>query len=146
MEIRTTTITLATRGFNDIRDLTPHLTQRVREERLREGSVLVFIGGATAGVTTIEFESGVVTDLKQAIERLAPHDIPYAHDARWGDGNGFAHVRAALVHADLEIPVAGGKLLLGTWQQVVLCDFDNRPRERQVICQLRGRFDRPAQG
>jgi len=138
MEIRTTTITLATRGFNDIRDLTPHLTQRVRE-----GSVLVFVGGATAGVTTIEFESGVVSDLKQAIERLAPHDIPYAHDARWGDGNGFAHVRAALVHADLEIPVAEGRLLLGTWQQVVLCDFDNRPRERQVICQLRGTFARP---
>jgi secondary thiamine-phosphate synthase enzyme len=143
LEIRTHTITLATRGFNDVRDLTPHLLQQVREAGLREGSILVFVGGATAGVTTIEFESGVVTDLKEAIERLAPRDIPYAHDARWGDGNGFAHVRAALVHADLEIPVASGKLLLGTWQQVVLCDFDNRPRERRVICQLRGLFDRP---
>ena len=146
MEIRTHTITLTTRGFTDIRDLTPHLVQRVGEEHLREGSILVFIGGATAGVTTIEFESGAVADLKQAIERLAPRDIPYAHDARWGDGNGFAHVRAALVHSDLEIPVAGGKLLLGPWQQVVLCDFDNRPRERRVICQLRGLFDRPEHG
>jgi secondary thiamine-phosphate synthase enzyme len=141
MEIRTQTITLSTRGFNDVRDLTPHLQQHVRQEGLREGSILVFVGGATAGLTTIEFESGAVADLKQALERLAPRDISYAHDARWGDGNGFAHVRAALLHADLEIPVASGQLLLGTWQQVVLCDFDNRPRERRVICQLRGLFD-----
>jgi secondary thiamine-phosphate synthase enzyme len=141
MQIRTRALVLATRGFNDIRDLTPHLTQMVRQERLREGSLLVFVGGATAGVTTIEFESGAVADLKDAIERLAPHDLAYAHDARWGDGNGFAHVRAALLHADLEIPVAAGRLMLGTWQQVVLCDFDNRPRERRITCQLRGDFE-----
>ncbi len=141
MQIRMRTLTLATRGYTDIRDLTPHLAQMVRQEGLREGSLLVFVGGATAGVTTIEFESGAVADLKGAIERLAPHDIAYAHDARWGDGNGFAHVRAALIHADLEIPVAAGKLLLGTWQQVVLCDFDNRPRERRITCQLRGDFE-----
>jgi len=140
MEIRTHTFTVSAQGFSDLKDLTPRIRTLIQRDRLREGSVLVFVSGSTGGVTTIEFEPGVLSDLREAIERLAPQDLPYAHDARWGDGNGFSHVRAALMKPDLEIPVAGGELLLGTWQQVVLCDFDNRARDRRVVCQLRGIF------
>ena len=140
MQWRTDEFTVATEGFCDARDITEPITARIAREKLRDGSVLVFIPGATAAVTTIEFESGAVADLKAAIERLAPEGIPYAHDARWGDGNGFAHVRAALCKPSLEVPVAGGRLLLGTWQQIIVLDFDNRPRTRRVICQLRGEF------
>ena len=140
MEIRTRTLETASSGFCDIRDLTPEVREMLSREGLREGSVLLFVGGATAGLTTIEYEEGALADLRDAIERLAPRDLPYAHDARWGDGNGFSHVRAALLQADLEVPVSDRRLLLGTWQQIVLCDFDNRPRRRDVICQLRGLF------
>ncbi|MBM3316615.1 MAG: YjbQ family protein [Candidatus Eisenbacteria bacterium] len=141
MRIETHTLALRTRGFTDIQDLTPAVAALLRERRLREGSALLFAGGSTAGLTTIEFEEGAVADLRAAIERLAPQRETYAHDARWGDGNGFAHVRAALMGPALEVPVCGGELLLGTWQQIVLCDFDNRSRRRSVVCQLRGLFD-----
>ena len=140
MQIRTHTFTLRTKGFTDINDLTPRVRELAREEGLREGSILLFVPGATAGLTTIEFESGALSDLKEAIERMAPQEIHYAHNARWGDGNGFSHVRAALLRPDLQIPVTEGQLLLGTWQQLVLLDFDNRPRQRTVVCQLRGSF------
>ncbi len=142
MEFRTHTLVIATQGFNDIRDLTAPVADLVRRQGLRDGSVLLFVPGATAALTTLEHESGAVADLQAAIERLAPRDQTYAHDARWGDGNGFAHVRAALIQADLEVPVADGQMLLGTWQQIVLCDFDNRPRDRRIVCQLRGTFAR----
>jgi secondary thiamine-phosphate synthase enzyme len=140
MRIETGAISLESAGFCDIRDITPAVEERVRAAGLTEGSVLLFVGGSTGALTTIEFEPGVVADLREAIERLAPQEIPYAHDARWGDGNGFSHVRAALLQADLEVPVAEGTLLLGTWQQIVFCDFDNRSRKRRIVCQLRGRF------
>ncbi|MBP7669549.1 MAG: secondary thiamine-phosphate synthase enzyme YjbQ [Candidatus Eisenbacteria bacterium] len=140
MEIRTHRLEVPTRGFCDIVDVTPQIRDLVRGEGLKEGSLLLFMGGATAGVTTIEFEPGAVGDLRAALERIAPTSIPYAHDARWGDGNGFSHVRAALLKASLEIPVSEGELLLGTWQQAVVCDFDNRPRRREFVCQLRGIF------
>ena len=140
MEIRTLSLAAESQGFCDVQDLTPAVERLLAREGLEEGSVLLFVGGSTAALSTIEFESGAVADLQAAIERLAPQDRPYAHDARWGDGNGFSHVRAALLQADLEVPVADGALLLGTWQQIVLCDFDNRPRSRRVHCQLRGRF------
>ena len=96
---------------------------------------ILFIPGSTAAVTTIEFESGVINDLRKAVERLAPQDIYYEHDARWGDGNGYAHVRAALLGPSLTIPIVNKRLLLGTWQQIVLLDFDNRPRKREIIIQ-----------
>ncbi len=138
MDIQTHGLTIQTQGFADIQDITPHVEDLVHREGLHEGSVLLFVPGATAGLTTIEYESGAVSDLRDAIERMAPQTIPYAHDARWGDGNGFSHVRAALLKPNLEIPVSDGRLLLGTWQQVVLLDFDNRSRQRRVVCQLRG--------
>ncbi len=98
----------------------------------------VFVPGSTAGITTIEFEPGVIQDLRDAIERMAPQTLHYRHDARWGDGNGFAHVRAALLGASISIPVNSKELQLGTWQQVVLVDFDNRSRDREVIIQIVG--------
>ncbi|MEE9197190.1 MAG: secondary thiamine-phosphate synthase enzyme YjbQ, partial [bacterium] len=98
----------------------------------------VFVPGSTAGLTSIEYEPGAVADLSEAISRVAPTDIPYAHDAAWGDGNGFSHVRAALIGASYTVPFADGTLLLGTWQQIVLVDFDNRPRSRRVIIQHMG--------
>jgi secondary thiamine-phosphate synthase enzyme len=105
---------------------------------IRDGLLTVFCRGSTGAVTTIEYESGVVNDLKKAIERVAPSNITYEHDKRWGDGNGFSHVRAALMKPSLTVPVMGGRLELGTWQQLVFIDFDNRPRNREIIVQITG--------
>ncbi len=120
----------------DIVDLTDAVQRAVADSGVVNGFAVVFVPGSTAAVTTIEYEAGVVDDLRKAIERMAPRDIPYAHDARWGDGNGYAHVRAALLGPSLYVPVVDGRLALGTWQQIVLCDFDNRPRHRKVIVQV----------
>lgn len=125
-------IDMATRGFSDVIDITQRVEAIARASGISEGLVSVFVIGSTASVTTIEFESGVIEDLKDAIERLAPSDIPYRHDKQWGDGNGFAHVRAALLKPGITIPVTEGAMVLGTWQQIVLVDFDNRPRQRRI--------------
>ncbi|HCV44282.1 MAG TPA: secondary thiamine-phosphate synthase enzyme [Bacteroidetes bacterium] len=132
------TFTVKTQGFNDTHDLTPRVEEIVRNAKISNGIVTVFVPGSTAGITTIEFESGAVEDLKKAIERLAPQNMQYDHDRRWGDGNGFAHVRAALLGPSLTVPVTNGELKLGTWQQIVLIDFDNRPRNREVTIQIIG--------
>jgi len=129
---------LRTQGWNDVTDITDQVESSVRTSGVRDGIVTVFVPGSTAGVTTIEYEPGAVADLKRAIDRLAPADIHYDHDRRWGDGNGFAHVRAALLGPSLTIPISQGRLELGTWQQIVLIDFDNRPRTREVIVQTLG--------
>jgi secondary thiamine-phosphate synthase enzyme len=136
--IQTEVIHVETQGFSDTHDLTPEVERLVRTSDLQEGSVLLFVPGSTASLTTIEFESGALEDLRAAIERIAPMDMTYAHDRRWGDGNGFAHVRHALLGPDLEIPVTQGQLMLGTWQQILLLDFDNGPRRRRIVVQLRG--------
>ncbi len=138
MNIVTSDFQLKTRGDTDIIDITPHVKEKVQASGITDGSALVFIAGSTAGLTTIEYEGGVINDLRQAIEKIAPKDIPYEHDKRWGDGNGFSHVRAALVGASLTVPIAKGELVLGTWQQIVLLDFDNRPRTRRVVVQTSG--------
>jgi len=122
----------------DIIDITPQVAKQVKESAIENGCVFLFIPGSTAALTTIEFESGVVNDLKKAIDRMAPEDIYYEHNERWGDGNGYAHVRAAMIGASLYIPVIEAKMALGTWQQIVLIDFDNRPRERRILVQIRG--------
>jgi len=122
----------------DIHDVTGDVRSAVEDMGIRDGTVTVFTPGSTAAVTTIEYESGVLADLERAIERLAPRSDHYDHDARWGDGNGYSHVRAALLGPSLHIPVIGGMLALGTWQQIVLLDFDNRPRERRVLVQFQG--------
>ena len=131
-------IDIPTRGFSDIIDITPRVEAALSESGLTEGLLSVFVIGSTASITTIEFESGVIQDLKDAIERVAPRDIPYRHDGQWGDGNGFAHVRAALLKPGITIPFTSGALTLGTWQQVVLIDFDNRPRQRRIALQAVG--------
>jgi len=131
-------LSFKTSGDTDIIDITTHVSRTVSESGLTEGQVLIFVPGSTAAITTIEYESGAVRDLKEAIERLAPSDILYRHDAKWGDGNGYAHVRAALLGPSLTVPLIKGRVVLGTWQQIVLVDFDNKPRDRKVIVSISG--------
>lgn len=131
-------LSFRTGGDTDIIDITTHVSRKVTESEVTEGQVLIFIPGSTAAITTIEYESGVVQDLKEAIERLAPQGIFYRHDARWDDGNGYAHVRAALLGPSMTVPLVNGRLVLGTWQQIVLIDFDNRPRDRKILVHISG--------
>lgn len=138
LAIHRKTIQVASTAGTDIIDITREVLAAVKESGLADGEVLVFVPGSTGSVTTIEYESGVINDLKDAIERLLPRDLTYQHDKRWGDGNGYSHVRAALMKPSLTIPLVEGSPLLGTWQQVVLMDFDNRPRKRRVFLQVTG--------
>ena len=130
------TITLSTKGFTDITDITDELEKAVQESGRTDGLAVVFVPGSTAAVTTIENEPGVIEDFKRTLEKLVPSGIEYLHNQRWGDGNGFSHVRAALLGPSLSIPFRGSTPLLGTWQQVVVVDFDNRPRNRKVVFQI----------
>jgi secondary thiamine-phosphate synthase enzyme len=127
-----------TTAGTDILDLTAAVAAQVERTGVAQGLLTLFIPGSTAALSTIEFETGVVNDLREAIHRLFPRDMPYEHDRRWGDGNGYAHVRAAFLKPSLSIPVTGGSLLLGAWQQIVLLDFDNRPRQRRIQGQVMG--------
>jgi len=131
-------ISLQSKGQCDIIDITPQVEERVAETNIKNGIATLFVAGSTAGVTTIEFESGVLSDFKGMWERSVPQNIPYDHDRRWGDGNGYSHVRASLLGASLVVPVNDKRLTLGTWQQIVLVDFDNRPRSREIILQVMG--------
>jgi secondary thiamine-phosphate synthase enzyme len=136
--IETFELTRKTTSGTDVIDLTDDLAEQVARSGVRQGQVLVFTPGSTAAITTIEYEAGVIRDLQQAIERMAPRDMHYDHDARWGDGNGYSHVRSALVGGSFTVPVVDGRLVLGTWQQVVLLDFDNHGRTRRVVVQVSG--------
>jgi secondary thiamine-phosphate synthase enzyme len=131
-------ISLSTRGECDIVDISPQVGEQLSQSGINNGTVTVFVAGSTAGVTTIEFEPGLVSDLKSMWQRIIPKGIPYSHDRRWGDGNGYAHVRASLLGASLVVPFSNKRLSLGTWQQIVLVDFDNRPRSREVVLQIMG--------
>ncbi len=132
-----------TTSGTDILDVTGEVEERVGSSCFHSGMVNLFVPGSTAALTTIEYESGVIHDLRSAIERMAPKDLIYEHDSRWGDGNGYSHVRAALLGPSLTIPILAGRMSLGTWQQIVLLDFDNRPRLRKIIVQIVG-VSRPA--
>jgi secondary thiamine-phosphate synthase enzyme len=132
------TISISTKGFSDIIDLTDRVASIVSHSKIENGLVTVFCPGSTGSVTTIEYETGVLKDLQKTIEKLVPSDIPYEHDKRWGDGNGFSHVRAALMKPSLSIPLIKGKVTLGTWQQIVFIDFDNRGRKRDLVVQVLG--------
>jgi secondary thiamine-phosphate synthase enzyme len=136
MKITNSQIFVETTAGTDILDLTPEVAQKLKGVPVGSGSLTLFIPGSTAALTTIEFESGAIADLRAAIERMAPQDIYYAHNERWGDGNGYAHVRAAMFGPSLHIPIIEGVLTLGTWQQIVLLDFDNRPRSRRIMVQI----------
>ena len=138
MAVVTETISLSTRGFGDVHDLTPGVQDIVLRSGIAAGIVCVSVPGSTGGITTIELEEGVLEDLNAALERLVPSRGHYKHDARWGDGNGFAHVRAALIGASRSFPVVDRKVVLGTWQQIVFLDFDNRSRSRRIIVQVLG--------
>ncbi len=131
-------ISLQSKGECDIIDITPQVEEQIAETDITNGTVTVFVAGSTAGISTIEFEPGLVADFQRMWERNAPQNIPYDHDRRWGDGNGHSHVRASLLGASLVVPFNGKRLTLGTWQQIVVVDFDNRPRSRQVILQIMG--------
>ncbi len=138
MSVYTGRIHLSTRGHSDMHDITAQVQEIVRRSGLRAGVVTIFAPSSTSGITTIEFESGALADLKRLFDELAPEDRPYQHNLRWGDGNGYAHVRSALLGPSLSVPFADGKLLLGTWQQITFIDFDNRPRQREIIVQVMG--------
>jgi secondary thiamine-phosphate synthase enzyme len=127
-----------TSAQTDIIDITPQVREEIQRSAIRNGHVTLFVPGSTGALTTIEYESGVINDLRKAIERIVPRDLYYEHDERWGDGNGYSHVRAALLGPSLHIPIIDGRLTLGTWQQIVLLDFDNRPRNRKIIMQMVG--------
>lgn len=135
------TVSVETKGHCDIIDIT-HRTEKVLlTSGVDHGLLTVFVPGSTAGVTTIEYEPGLLQDLPELFEKIAPEGPVYQHDAAWGDGNGYAHVRAALLGASLTVPVVQGRMQLGTWQQIVVIDFDNRPRKRDIIVQIMGEQD-----
>ena len=138
MKIKTSKLTEPTKGFCDIIDLTAKITAQVRDAGIKDGLLTLFVSGSTAALSTIEYEPGLVQDLKEFVEKLIPSDRRYHHDDRWGDDNGFSHLRAALFGPSLQIPIEHGRLALGTWQQVILLDFDNRPRTREIVVQLIG--------
>ncbi len=127
-----------TGGNGHIIDITPDVVKQLAAAALHNGTVTVFVNGSTAAVTTIEFEPGLISDFRAMWERLIPKNLPYQHDSAWGESNGFSHVRASLLGPSLVIPVAEGVMTLGTWQQIVLIDFDRRPRSREVILQFAG--------
>jgi secondary thiamine-phosphate synthase enzyme len=136
MSIVQGSLELQTTADTDVIDLTPDLSDFIAQSGVADGILVIFTPGSTAGVTTIEYESGAIADFKRAVERLAPRDEHYEHNLRWGDGNGYSHIRAALLGPSLSVPFREGQLELGTWQQIVLCDFDNRPRRRRVLLRL----------
>jgi len=138
MTVTNRSIQLNTRGNCDIIDITSEVAREVSSSGISSGTVTIFITGSTAGVTTIEFEPGLLADFKDMWERVIPQNIPYQHDRAWGDGNGHSHVRASLLNASLTVPFVNKKLTLGTWQQIVIIDFDNRPRSREIIIQVIG--------
>jgi secondary thiamine-phosphate synthase enzyme len=129
---------LHTRGGYDVQDITDAVTRAVKESKLAAGIVTIFCPGSTGGLTTIEFESGVIADLRQVLDEITPPDRDYRHHLRWHDDNGHSHIRAALMGPSLTVPFVGGELTLGTWQQIVFCDFDTSPRARTLVVQIIG--------
>jgi len=131
-------IQLNTKGYNSIIDITSNLQHLLDENQIMNGYVLVFVPGSTGGLTTIEYEPGLLKDLPEFFERILPMNKTYHHDETWHDGNGYAHLRAALIGPSITIPVENGRLVLGTWQQVIFLDFDNKPRTRNLHIQISG--------
>jgi len=134
----TSTLRITARGNADIQDITAQIAECVKETRLQNGIVCVFCPSSTSALTTIEFENGCLSDLRRVFDEIVPPEKTYQHNARWGDGNGHSHVRAALLGVSLTIPFVKTHLTLGTWQQVIFVDFDNRPRQRELVVQILG--------
>ena len=138
MAVKTISISLRTQGNADIQDLTDEIADAVSKSGLMSGTVTIFCPSSTSALTTIEYESGALSDLRRLFDEIIPADREYAHNERWHDGNGHSHVRAALLGPSLTIPFVEGQLTLGTWQQVIYVDFDNRPRQRKLVVQIIG--------
>ncbi len=136
--IATRYLEFGTRGDGEMVDVTSQVGEAVRESGISSGAVVVFVPGATGAVTTIEHEPGLVKDLGDALERIAPEGVEYFHNLRWGDGNGHSHVRASILGPSLTVPFSGREMMLGTWQQIVFIDLDNRPRNRKLVVQIIG--------
>lgn len=136
--VTTHELSVQTRGDGDVLNLTGQLGSCVHRSGVTSGIVVVAVIGSTAGITTIEYEPGLVADIRTAFDRIAPTGVAYEHDSRWGDGNGHAHVRASMLGPSVALPLVDGKMALGTWQQVVLVDFDTRPRTRHIVVQIMG--------
>ena len=138
MPVQTQSIQLETRGNADVVDITMPVARAVQETGLTNGTVTVFCPSATSAVTTLEYEPGCIKDLQRLFDEIADPERDYAHNARWGDGNGHSHIRAALLGPSLTVPFVDGRLTLGTWQQIIYVDFDNRPRRRELVLQVVG--------
>jgi len=138
MTVFTKNTQIKSKSENDIIEITDEVTKTVKESKIQNGAVVVFVVGSTAAITTIEYEPGLQKDFPEMLSRLAPKDIEYAHDNTWHDGNGHSHVRASLIGPGITIPFVEGHLTLGTWQQIVLIEMDTRPRERKIIIQVIG--------
>jgi len=136
--VHTGNINLATRGHADMHDLTKAVEDIVESSRVRSGLITIFAPSATSAITTIEFESGALEDLRNALDEIAPQDRSYQHNLRWGDGNGHSHLRSALMKTSFSIPIVDGRMTLGTWQQILYIDFDVRPRQRSLVVQIIG--------
>lgn len=138
MAVISTSIQITTQGNTDIHEITDQVVKQVNASGLGQGIVTIFCPSSTSGITTIEYEPGCVADLRRMFDELIPSKRAYQHDDTWGDANGFSHIRASLLKASLTIPFVSGKLTLGTWQQIIYVDFDNRPRQRELIVQIMG--------
>ena len=136
--IKNAAVSFNSRGNADVNDITDEVAEAIRRSELKDGTVTIFCPSSTSALTTIEYESGCVSDLRRMFDEIVPADREYAHNARWGDGNGHSHIRAALLGASLTVPFMGGRMTLGTWQQIIHVDFDNRPRQRQLVVQMMG--------
>jgi secondary thiamine-phosphate synthase enzyme len=138
MTVETLSIDLQTGGNGDMQDITANVVSAVSQAGMRNGIVTIFCPSATSALTTIEYESGCISDLQRLFDEIVNPARHYAHNARWGDGNGHSHVRAALLGPSLTVPFVDGRLTLGTWQQIIYVDFDNRPRRRSLVAQVVG--------
>jgi len=138
MPVVTKRIKISTKGRDDVKDITGQIAEIISGSKISDGSVTVFVSGSTASVTTIEYEPGLIADIKDMGERIAPANGTYAHNEIWGDGNGHSHIRASTIGASLTVPFESGKMTLGTWQQIVVIDHDTRPRTRDIVIQVMG--------
>jgi len=138
MTVETREITLQSRGNCDIIDITSQVAKYVERSGISNGTVTLFVVGSTAGITTVEYEPNLLSDFKNMWDRVIPQNIPYEHNRTWGDGNGHSHVRASTLGASLTVPFVNKRLTLGTWQQIIFVDFDNRPRSRKIVIQILG--------
>ena len=136
--VKSMAVSLNTRGNADIHDITDQVAAAIQRSELKDGTVTLFCASSTSSLTTIEYESGCISDLRRLFDEIVPPEREYAHNERWHDGNGHSHLRAALLGPSLTVPFVNGRLLLGTWQQIIHVDFDTRPRQREIVVQLMG--------